>query len=562
MIHLPRVFLNSLLAVLFLLLYGCLQVPAPAAMDTPAPTATATIPPLTPSGPETTPMAPAIYPASFTVETANASIARLSEAPSSITGIGEVQAIIKKHTELANAKGLIFDHMEVRYSAVDQRWFLYPADGNGNIVGWLYIADTSSQTGWRPAELPTWDSQFAPSTDQYKYDLPQLASGDHWAVGVQNGYPILIEVDSAGNPLRWLDVANKQMDEVQGAVIHAEVNPGTSATLWPAEVQARFAAVLTDPWTATAEQKAAFDTYLATQWQLTLKDAGVANAETLQGYDLLNAIIEHQLAITLTGSETPEQLASYVVELPFSLHKLLRTDQDNLVGIHHEDGRYVEGQIDPRSGVAGYAPEAYRGPLQKSENDWGYYYAYYGLGGTSSPKPDHALLVEGANMWSNPPNAGFEFYGEKITAATDLYSIEGDAMFLFRIPGTDPNTAAGVMVRMYDGSQTRYAEAFLPFSTMATTQRDVCLMPVLGPMTIISCQEGLSIQPTLIRDAFIGTPTRGTLSDVLKLMSLYKNPHVTLIPDGGNIFLWGWRDGIPIVKGIYTPNLPKDFFNN
>lgn len=38
MIQLPRVFLNSLLAVLFLLLYGCLQVPAPAAMETPAPT--------------------------------------------------------------------------------------------------------------------------------------------------------------------------------------------------------------------------------------------------------------------------------------------------------------------------------------------------------------------------------------------------------------------------------------------------------------------------------------------------------------------------------------------
>jgi hypothetical protein len=531
-------------------------------MDTPAPTATATIPPLTLSGPETTPMAPAIYPASFTVETANASITRLSEAPSTITGLGEVQVIIQKHTELARDKGLVFDHMEVKYSAADQRWFLYPADGSGNIVGWLYIADASSQTGWRPAEQPTWDSQFAPSTDQYKYNLPQLAAGDHWAVGVQNGYPILIEMDSSNSPVRWLDVANKQMEQVVGVVIHAEVNPGTSATLWPAEIRARFADVLTDPWTATADQKAEFDTYLTTQWQLTLKDAGVVNAETLQGYDLLNAIVEHQAPIVLTGSETPEQLASYVVELPFSLHKLLRTDQDNLVGIHREVGRYVEGKIDPRPGDAGYAPEAYRGPLQKSENDWGYYYAFWGLGGTTSPKPDHAILVNRANYWLDPSNFGFQFYGEKISAATDIVSIEGDAMFLFRIPGTDPNTAVGVMVRMYDGSQTHYAEAFLSLSTIALTQSDACIMPGLGVMKTVSCPAGLSISSVRMQAPLSGNPEgRGTLYYLLKLMSLYRNPHITLETSNGIGFVWAWKDGIPIISFIYTPNYPADFFS-
>jgi hypothetical protein len=327
---------------------------------------------------------------------------------------------------------------------------------------------------------------------------------------------------------------------------HAEVNPATSATLWPVEIQARFKAVLTDPWTATADQKAAFDTFLTTQWQLTLKDAGVANAETLQGYDLLNAIVDHQPAIVLTGSETPEQLASYVVELPFSLHKLLRTDQDNLVGFHHEDGRYVEGKIDPRTGT-----------------DWGKYYANYGLGGTESPKPDHAELVRDANMWSNANNFGFQFYGEKISAATDFVSIEGDTMFLFRIPGTDPSAAVGMMVRMYDGPQTRYAEAFLSLSNVTTTQSDTCIIPRVGVgMVTAPCPAGPSRSVVQMEDAFTRPQVVGTLYYLLKLMSLYKNPHISLNTvvyiEGAR---WTWKDGIPVVGLISTPNLPKDFFN-
>jgi len=362
-------------------------------------------------------------------------------------------------------------------------------------------------------------------------------------------------------------VANKQMEQVVGVVIHAEVNPGTSATLWPAEIRARFADVLTDPWTATAEQKAEFDTFLTTQWQLTLKDAGVVNAETLQGYDLLNAIIDHQPAIVLTGSETPEQLASYVVELPFSLHKLLRTDQDNLVGFHHEDGRYVEGKIDPRTGAAGYAPEAYRGPLQKSANDWGYYYSYYGYGGGTSPKPDHAALLKemgylSSTSTTNPNNYGFDFYGEKIPAIGVYESLDGDVMFLFGIPGTDPNTAVGVMVRMYDGSRTRYTEAFLPLSASVTTTSDTCLKPGLGPVQTLPCPEGLSIPDLNMFDPMLSaTAGRGSLYFLFKLMNLYKNPHVSLhtVSEVGQSH-WAWKDGLPIVGDMYTPNIPKNFF--
>jgi hypothetical protein len=216
--------------------------------------------------------------------------------------------------------------------------------------------------------------------------------------------------------------------------------------------------------------------------------------------------------------------------------------------------------MDPRPNSP--PPEAYRGPLQKSANDWGYYYAYWGLGGTQSPKPDHAKLASMANYWSSQGNFGFQFYGEKIPAATDRVSIEGDMMLLFRIPGMDPTAAVGVMVRMYDGSRTRYAEAFLSLSNITTTQMDTCILPGLGVMKTVSCPAGLSILPVRMQAPLSFTPeSRGTLYYLLKLMIVYKNPHITLVTSNGSGFVWAWKDGIPIVIVMSTPNLAKDFFN-
>jgi hypothetical protein len=224
MIQLPRVFLNSLLAVLFLLLYGCLQVPAPAAMDTPAPTATATIPPLTLSGPETTPNSPRPYPATLTLETAQQGIRAVVDAPSTITSLADVQLIIAKHTQLARDAGLSFDHMAVKYVAADQRWFLVPVESGGMIAGWLEIADPTSQSGWRFGEQPTWDSQYHPSTDTYQYGLPALHDpGNHFEIGFRNGFPVLIEVTPSDTPQYWNNIAQKTTMLVEGAVLPTEI---------------------------------------------------------------------------------------------------------------------------------------------------------------------------------------------------------------------------------------------------------------------------------------------------------------------------------------------------
>jgi len=115
---------------------------------------------------------------------------------------------------------------------------------------------------------------------------------------------------------------------------------------------------------------------------------------------------------------------------------------------------------------------------------------------------------------------------------------------------------------MYDGQKIRFAEAFLSLSNIATTQMDTCILPGLGVVKTVSCPAGLSIDSIRIHPAIAGPGLDdGTLYFLLKLMSYYKNPHVSLETSNGRGFVWAWRDGIPVVIDVSTSNLPMDFFN-
>ena len=179
-------------------------------------------------GPETTPISPRPYPSILTVETANTGMVSVVDAPPSITGLADVQAIIAKHTQLAQDAGLSFDHMAVKYVAAEQRWFLVPVASDGTtIAGWLEIADATSQSGWRFGEQPTWDSQYHPSTDTYQYGLPSLHdSANHFQLGYNNGFPILIEVTATGIPQYWNNIEQKTTLLVEGAVLPTETPVG------------------------------------------------------------------------------------------------------------------------------------------------------------------------------------------------------------------------------------------------------------------------------------------------------------------------------------------------
>jgi hypothetical protein len=151
------------------------------------------------------------------------------DAPSTITGLADVQVIIAKHTQLARDAGLSFDHMAVKYVATEQRWFLVPVDSGGTtIAGWLEIADPTSQSGWRFGEQPTWDSQYHPSTDTYQYGLPALHEpANHFELGFANGFPILIEVTPSSTPQYWNNIVQKTTLLVEGAVLPTETPPPT-----------------------------------------------------------------------------------------------------------------------------------------------------------------------------------------------------------------------------------------------------------------------------------------------------------------------------------------------
>jgi hypothetical protein len=209
-------------------------------MDTPAPTATATIPPLTLSGPETTPNSPRPYPSTLTVEMAQQGISAVVDAPPSITGLADVQLIITKHTQLTRDAGLSFDHMAVKYVASEQRWFLVPVESGGTIAGWLEIADPTSQSGWRFGEQPTWDSRYSLSKDTYQYGLPALHNpANHFETGFVNGFPVLIEVTATGTPQYWNNIAEKSMMLVEGAVIPTET-PIPTEVYQPRQVELVF----------------------------------------------------------------------------------------------------------------------------------------------------------------------------------------------------------------------------------------------------------------------------------------------------------------------------------
>jgi hypothetical protein len=336
-----------------------------------------------------------------------------------------------------------------------------------------------------------------------------------------------------------------------------EINPYQPSSLWPAEVQARFKDVLANPWTATDTEKADFDQYLITQWQLTLQDEGVPNAEILQGYDLLNAIIEHQKPIVLTGTETQDQLESYLVELPFSLHELIRSDKaNNLVPMHHEDGKYVAGFIYPDSNPA---PSQYTGPLQKSPGDWGYAMGSYGLGMNDSPRPDYHHLLEFAGWFA----ANQSFYGEPLDApAVTMGDTSGDLVFLFHLPGIDPSQAVGAMIRMDNGNTPGYTEEFVPISGNKTTSNDACSVFIVGKhVTDDFCPGGVVIKPADMTIVDVGYPPV-TLKLLLKLMSKYPSLYVQVSTNAynGNPM---WKDSTAVVSRIIPPpSIGKDFFNS
>jgi hypothetical protein len=267
--------------------------------------------------------------------------------------------------------------------------------------------------------------------------------------------------------------------------------------------------VQADPWTATDAEKAGYDIYVRQQ----LAAAGIENAENLLDYELLEALIEYQQNLIETSSlENPED---YLVELPISLHELIRTDINNVVAMHYDESRDAK----------------------------------YGIGGTVRPSQED-LLREINNIFPD-----FSIYGTLIQANAHEYQINGDLGLLYKTPGMDPNVGIGAVIQMYDGDRVAYLEVLIPPSTAPINSGDLCMGNQVGELVLPkACPAGA--QRT---QAYINSKKWQLfeLSDLLKLMTVTEQVlQVELTSDGSHkAGAPMWSDGITIATDISILNL-------
>ncbi|MFH0749768.1 MAG: hypothetical protein V1917_02515 [Candidatus Gottesmanbacteria bacterium] len=172
----------------------------------------------TETGPESKPEASVIYPQALSVEQVQS---LMKDKPKPMSGelLNDpgVKEIVARHTEWVRSAGLNVDVVPVTTS--DGHWFIELQNKDGSIAGWLKIADTSSQSGWRYGEQPTYDSQFKPSKDKFTFGLPALHNKNNHFEILYQGFPILVEMNAKGEPQYWNNIAAKEMQKVEGAKI-------------------------------------------------------------------------------------------------------------------------------------------------------------------------------------------------------------------------------------------------------------------------------------------------------------------------------------------------------
>jgi hypothetical protein len=274
------------------------------------------------------------------------------------------------------------------------------------------------------------------------------------------------------------------------------------------DYQIAYEKVRADPWTATDAEKAGYDMYVRQQ----LTEVGIENAETLSDYELLEAVITYQQKLIAKGGlANPE---GYLVELPLSLHELIRTDMNNLVPVHREASR------DNKK---------------------------YGIGGTVQPSMERLQIA--VNQY-NRLN-GFSFYGKEIIANTTDWSMNGDLVLLYITPGIDPGVGLGAVIRMYEGDKVAYAEVIIPTATSPISPGDLCLEHRIGvALATIPCPDGTQRYQGYINWNGINWKTI-ELADLINTLSQYKIPNVEFVPAGqSDVITPLWSDAIQIINNI------------
>ncbi|MGB6839243.1 MAG: hypothetical protein WBD86_00315 [Microgenomates group bacterium] len=98
-------------------------------------------------------------------------------------------------------------------------WDIVIKDSEEKIVAWLMIGNDSTETEWRYAEEPTWDPNFNPEKDKFKFGQPpeKLHPDNYYELVLYKGHRILVEIDYREEmPIRWLNTTEQKMKFLEG----------------------------------------------------------------------------------------------------------------------------------------------------------------------------------------------------------------------------------------------------------------------------------------------------------------------------------------------------------
>jgi len=227
-------FALPLLFAASLLLASCEQRQASSVPTVVEPTQPATVQQLptvqdfTEVGPESTPPAFVGYPTSLSIGEIQSQLGGGGSLPEGFAENPEVSALVNTRLTWFRLAGLNVDDSTrtdyvtpsiITWGQEDSfRWDVVPKDTSGQIVGWLQIHDENLESTWRFAETPSWDPNFDPTADQYRFDLPEKLFPENLfeVILVGGEFKVLVEVDSQGKPLRWLNALQQEMRLVAG----------------------------------------------------------------------------------------------------------------------------------------------------------------------------------------------------------------------------------------------------------------------------------------------------------------------------------------------------------
>jgi hypothetical protein len=273
---------------------------------------------------------------------------------------------------------------------------------------------------------------------------------------------------------------------------------------------------------AGKEAQNAFDTLLISSWRSVLEKAGVPNAKSLADYKLLDTIVDYAEANDI-----------YEVTLPFSTHRLILTDPENLV------------------------PTSRRPDVPESTDAW------YGLEQNTTTMSSTDLREYSAFNFKT-----VNFYGEDIkhTESDPPFTMtrfgsgaRGDLVMLVNLPGIDPTKEQGALLVLYDASGNRhYFETNMVYDAeLKTGIRDLCLVTRGNLNTVEQCQADIKLGQTLKlvdQNHFTGNHPL-TQQELLDFLSQDGSHHVEIRSgnlDGGGLTHPGniWQNGVGVATSI------------